>query len=276
MDQPDMTPEHDLLDEEYPLSNEAIAFYRENGFVKLRNVLSPESLSFFEEAVSDLVTQLNSMITPLEERDTYDRAFLQVTNLWRHGSIVRQLVFSRRLAGIAARLMGTKGTRLYHDQALFKEPSGGFTPWHADQYYWPLATADTTTVWIPFQETPLDMGPLEFAAGSHRLAEGRDIGISDESEQTIEHLIGSGSYERFVESYDLGEASFHAGWLFHRAGPNLSSRMRKVMTVIYMDSAMTLKPAENANQLADRDAWCPDAVIGEVIDTPLNPILFTS
>ena len=39
---------------------------------------------------------------------------------------------------IATELMQTDGARLYHDQALFKEAGGGITPWHADQYYWPL------------------------------------------------------------------------------------------------------------------------------------------
>lgn len=43
------------------------------------------------------------------------------------------------------------------------ETGGGVTPWHADQYYWPLATDRSVTVWVPLQETPLPMGPLSFA-----------------------------------------------------------------------------------------------------------------
>lgn len=95
----------------------------------------------------------------MEERDTYSRAFLQVMNLWRADDTVRALVFSKRLAAIACQLMEVDGVRIYHDQALYKEPSGGFTPWHADQYYWPLATDKTITAWIPLQATPLSMGP---------------------------------------------------------------------------------------------------------------------
>ena len=62
--------------------------------------------------------------------------------------------------------MEVEGVRLYHDQALFKEAEGGITPWHADQYYWPLSTSKTITYWIPLQAIPLEMGPLEFSAGS--------------------------------------------------------------------------------------------------------------
>jgi hypothetical protein len=50
--------------------------------------------------------------------------------------------------------------------------------------------------------------------------------------------------------------------------------MRKVMTMIYMDSNMTLKQPENSNQQADWDAWCPGAVIGKVIATAVNPIIY--
>ena len=50
----------------------------------------------------------------LEERNTYNKAFLQLTNLWAKDENIRQLVFSRRLARIAAELMGVEGVRLYH------------------------------------------------------------------------------------------------------------------------------------------------------------------
>ena len=67
---------------------------------------------------------------------------------------------------------------------------------------------------------------------------------------------------------------FHSGWLFHRAGPNKSDEMRKVMTIIYMDSAMKLKRPENENQVNDWHRWCPGAEAGEVIDSPINPIVY--
>ena len=46
------------------------------------------------------------------------------------------------------------------------------------------------------------------------------------------------------------------------------------MTVIYMDAAMRLCEPRNDNQRADRATWCPGAVVGERIETPLNPVLF--
>jgi ectoine hydroxylase-related dioxygenase (phytanoyl-CoA dioxygenase family) len=128
---------------------------------------------------------MNKEVKNLEDRDTYGKAFLQLFNLWRENQNIKELVFSKRLARIATQLMQVEGVRLYHDQALYKESGGGITPWHADQYYWPLETDKTVTAWIPLQATPLEMGPLEFSAGSHRIVEGRELAIGDESERLM-------------------------------------------------------------------------------------------
>lgn len=262
------------LNTPYSLTKEQIDFYQENRFIKLKQVFDQPTISYFNEVITRRVEQMNMQTTPLESRSTYGKAFLQLFNLWREDDLVKELVFSKRLAKIATDLMQTSGARLYHDQALFKEGGGGITPWHADQYYWPLDTDKTITAWIPLQATPLELGPLEFSAGSHRIVEGRNLEISDESEQQIEQKLRVTDFKHVIEAFDVGEISFHSGWVFHRAGANSTSQMRKVMTIIYMDRDMRLKSPENQNQINDWDTWCPGAIIGEVIDSPINPILY--
>ena len=51
--------------------------------------------------------------------------------------------------------------------------------------------------------------------------------------------------------------------------------MRKVMTAIFMDKDMLLKDPEYKNQVNDWNTWCPGATLGAVIDTALNPVLFS-
>lgn len=149
------------IDEPFQVSEEAIAFYQKNKFIKLKNVFNAETLAYYGEAISKKVAEINTQDKPLEQRDTYGKAFLQIFNLWREDETCKEFVLSKRLGHIATQLLQTKGVRLYHDQALFKEARGGITPWHADQYYWPLASDKTITVWIPLQEVPLEMGPCQ-------------------------------------------------------------------------------------------------------------------
>jgi ectoine hydroxylase-related dioxygenase (phytanoyl-CoA dioxygenase family) len=264
-----------FLREPYSLSQEQIDFYDQNRYIKLKQVLNSETLQFFNKAITSRVNQMNTVNVSLEERSTYGKAFLQLFNLWREDSIVKELICSKRLAKIAADLMQTEGVRLYHDQALFKEGGGGITPWHADQYYWPLQTDKTITAWIPLQATPLQMGPLEFSAGSHRVVEGRELEIGDESETTMQQKLRVTDFKHVIEPFDAGEISFHSGWIFHRAGANITDQMRKVMTIIYMDKNMRLKNPENKNQVNDWNTWCPGAAIGEIINSPLNPVVFS-
>jgi len=56
----------------------------------------------------------------------------------------------------------------------------------------------------------------------------------------------------------------------------LTDRPREVMTVIYMDEDMRLAEPRNENQKADWEGWCPGAQVGELIRTPINPVLWSS
>ena len=265
----------DLLNQPYEdLTQDQIELFKKNRFIKLKNVFSSILIEHFNEDISKVVDKLNTQKNPLENRDTYGKAFLQIFNLWRESEAVKSFCFSKRLAKIASDLMEVNGVRMYHDQALFKEANGGITPWHADQYYWPLESDKTITAWIPLQATPLEMWPLEFSAGSHQIAEGRDMEISDESEAFMDKKLRISNFKIFVEPFDIGEVSFHSGWVFHRAGANLTDMTRKVMTIIYIDKNMRLKNPENKGQQNDWKTWCPGASVGSVIDTPLNPIIY--
>jgi ectoine hydroxylase-related dioxygenase (phytanoyl-CoA dioxygenase family) len=262
------------LERPYKLSDDQIQAFQTNGYIKLKQVLTPEVLAHFGDEITNQVIRLNTLKKPMHLRSTYEKAFLQITNLWRQSEIVKQFVFSRRLARIAAELMGVRGVRLYHDQALYKEPSGGFTPWHADQYYWPLESHTTCTVWIPLQETPIEMGPLAFAIGSQTFEFGRDLVISDESEEKLQAALKEANFGLDEAPFDLGEVSYHYGWTYHRAGPNTSDRPRKVMTIIYMeDGNRVIQPKHKAHE-ADLRTWMPGTKVGEPAETELNPLLY--
>ncbi|WP_339333112.1 MULTISPECIES: phytanoyl-CoA dioxygenase family protein [unclassified Croceitalea] len=262
-----------LLKEPYQLNKAQVEFYEKNAYIKLKEVLTPDIIKHFNTVISEKVAELNNVEVPIDKRDTYGKAFLQLFNLWEKDETIKQLVFSKRLAKLATDLMQINGVRIYHDQALFKEAGGGITPWHADQYYWPLSSDKAITAWIPLQETPLEMGPLEFSEGSQEIITGRELSISDESEEKIRKNLKINNFNHVIEPFDIGEVSFHSGWIFHRAGANTTKKNRNVMTIIYMDKDMKLKKPENDGQLNDWETWCPGAKIGEVIDSRLNPIL---
>lgn len=270
-----MTAQLDL-DTSYPITSDQVQQFDQQGFIRLGGVLSPDEIAQYKDEISSKVFELNTMHLPLEERSTYHKAFLQVTNLRKESELVDQFVRSRRLAQIAAELLQVDAVRIYHDQALYKEPSGGVTPWHADQYYWPLSSDRTVTIWIPLQDTPLEMGPLEFAVGSHTFDYGRDLNIGDESERRIQTAVEAEGFPVDREPYQLGDVSYHLGWTFHHASPNESTAPRRVMTIIYADADIRPVAAKNKGQQDSLDITMAGVGLGEVLDTPDHPIVYSS
>jgi ectoine hydroxylase-related dioxygenase (phytanoyl-CoA dioxygenase family) len=262
------------IDSPYAITPDQLAAFERDGFIKLKHVLSPAALAHYGAEITRLTIELNTQNKPLQERSTYDRAFLQVMNLWEHSAVVREFVLGRRLGRIAAELLQVQGVRIYHDQSLYKEPGGGITPAHADQYYWPLASDRTITAWIPLQAVPAEMGPLGFYARSQSVQFGRDLGISDESEEKISANMARHGFAFDVGPFELGEVSFHLGWTFHKAGANISERPRSVMTVIYMDAQMRLAQALSPAQEGDRAMWCAGTAPGEPISSSKNPVVY--
>lgn len=258
----------------YALTPDQIAQFRRDGFIKLKNVLSPATLEYYGRVITEQVFRLNTLTKPMHERNTYEKAFLQITNIWTKDAIVKEFAFSKRLARLAAELMGVQGVRMYHDQALYKEATGGKTPWHADQFYWPVDTDNTCTAWVPLQATPMEMGPLAFSAGSQRFNFGRDLEISDDSEEKINRAVLENKLPQVDTPFDLGEVSFHYGWTFHRAGPNVSNTARRVMTIIYIEDGCRVIPPKHKYHEADLATWFPGLKPGDAAASPLNPRLY--
>jgi len=69
------------IDAPYRLSEEKIRFYRENGFVRLKNVFSAETIAAYGPRITEKVKALNTLDLPMEQRTTYQKAFLQVMNI---------------------------------------------------------------------------------------------------------------------------------------------------------------------------------------------------
>jgi len=268
------TPDLDLRDT-YPVSARDMDLFQRNGHVLLRGLASVSEIGYFRPHIREACRIHNPEKRRLEDRDTYGKAFLQTMNLWRTDDEIRKFVFARRFAQTAADLLGVRNVRLYHDQALFKEPRGGLTPWHQDMYYWPLDTDRTITMWMPLVDITRETGMLTFAEGSHRKGLVESLEISDVSEELYEKYVNKNGFPVVSAGFmKAGDATFHSGLTIHCAPANSSDEtMREVMTVIYFaDGARVTKPA-NEHQEADRVTWLGSRLPGELAASELNPVL---
>jgi ectoine hydroxylase-related dioxygenase (phytanoyl-CoA dioxygenase family) len=263
-----------ILDKEYALTEDMVKAYQKNGHVLCKGLASKDEVAFYRDAILDGVKAQNTETRKMEERDTYGKAFLQIFNLWRRNEILRKFVLAKRFGHVAARLMGVERVRLYHDQALFKEPGGGHTPWHQDQYYWPLDTNNTITMWMPLVDITSDMGIMKFASGTHKLGAITSKEISDDSEDFFNEFVDKNKYDiTGANALNAGDATFHAGWTLHNAPGNKSKTMREVMTIIYFaDNTKVLKP-EYEHRKKDHEVWLMSIPPGQLANSELNPVI---
>jgi ectoine hydroxylase-related dioxygenase (phytanoyl-CoA dioxygenase family) len=249
--------------------------FRTKGHTVLRGLASADEVEAFRPAIEATAARMTIESRPVEERDTYGKAFLQTGNLWREDDIVRRFVFAPRFAATAAELLGVDGVRLFHDQALIKEAGGGPTPWHQDQFYWPLPDGQTVTMWMPLVDVPDVVGSMTFGSGTHRLGSLCDRSISDASEAALqEYVNGADTVLDTHGALRAGDATFHAGWTLHRADGNSTDRNRPVMTVIYVADGAVVEEPRNPFQEFDRIVWLGDRKPGERVDSDLNPLLY--
>jgi ectoine hydroxylase-related dioxygenase (phytanoyl-CoA dioxygenase family) len=262
------------LDDPVELEPGVAAGFESDGHALVRGLASPEEAAAYLPLIEKAALETAWNKDLAEKGDAYSQAFLQSFNLWRVDPDIARFVLSKRFAGVAAALLGVERVRLYHDQALCKGPGGSRTPWHQDQYYWPLDTDRTITMWMPLVDIPPEVGSMTFATGSHRLGDLRGGSIGTDSDRDLASLID----ERGIPTHTYGalragDATFHGGWTVHSAGRNPSDRLRTVMTVIYVADGTRILEELTEAQDVDRRAWLGDRPPGALVDHELNPVI---
>jgi ectoine hydroxylase-related dioxygenase (phytanoyl-CoA dioxygenase family) len=222
----------------------------------------------FGRAVDEGVTLRSRHDTRhLADKSRYEQSFIQCQNLWEDCPDVRPLTFHPAVTGAAARLLGGDAIRIWHDQALYKEPGGRETDPHQDQPYWPIAETLTITAWIPFDGSTLDSGGMGYLPGSHQLGIRKFFNIfTGPSEDSLAMDALQGLDPIFVE-VPPGAVAFHHGLTFHLARPNVTNRTRRVHTAIYFGDG-SVRGSEHKHPSVDRG----HIGVGDVIDSNDTPI----
>lgn len=263
------------LDSLYPVTDGMAEEYQRDGYILLRDVCPSMELAPYRDAIKETCLGNAGELKPIGERDTFGKAFIQVGNIWQKDERAARFTLAKRFGQIAADLMGVDGVRLYHDQALFKEPGGGNTPWHQDQFYWPLDGVKTITMWMPLVYVPAEMMAMKFAAGSHVDGPLTMKEISDDSEKIFEqHIVKNKLKMHQVQEMAAGDATFHDGWVLHGAPENRTDRMREVMTIIYFEDGGVISEPDSKYREADLAAWFPGQKPGEPASSELNPVVW--
>ena len=250
------------------LDDAEVAAFERDGFVVVPDLLTSEELDHYGRVVTEAVAARTAAdTTPLAQKSRYQQSFVQCMNLWEDHPQVAPLTFHPRVGQAAAELLGVPAVRLWHDQALFKQPGGRPTDAHQDHPYWPIQETASVTAWVPFEGSTLASGAMAYLPGSHTIGLRRFVNIFfGDPEDLLAHPEVAGIEPVLVE-VPKGSVAFHHGLTVHLANPNTTDRPRAVHTMIYVPDGST-RGYPYPHFSVDRSA----IEVGQPIDGDATPI----
>ena len=261
-------PLKDFLESALPISAERVNYYYEFGFVKIENVIGKDFLPEVRKIIqASVLLRKGKDERELKDKSQYEQSLLQCGFLSWDFPAVKDFVFAKRFAGIVRDLMKVDHVRLWHDQALFKEPGGRITDAHQDCSYWPIAEPQfTATMWLALTDVPVEKGCLYFYPQTNdpNLKEYVDIFKNPHQPNILTNK------EKIFVPLKAGDATFHSGLTFHGAGNNQTNEMREAMTIIYIKDGVTFDASDERNKT---HTSCVGLNNGEIINTKFTPVL---
>ena len=145
--------------------------YRSDGAVLIPGLLK-DRVASLEQAVAENMANPSPFERSYKPTDGSAMFFQDYCN-WQRIAGFREAMFQSPMAEAAARLMGSKTARVFHEHVLVKEPGNSMkTPWHQDQPYYLVEGRQSVSFWVPLDPVPRSIA-IEYVAGSHTW--GRDF-----------------------------------------------------------------------------------------------------
>lgn len=249
------------------ITQDQIESYQNNGYVVIEDFLTVEELEHWRECVDEAVEKRanHRFANSDEEEDPdsyYTSVFIQRVNLWQDNEKMRDLMLDARLGKMATELSGVEGIRIWHDQALIKQPWGNPTGWHLDNPYWSFSSHNAISMWVALDDATLENGCLYFVPGTHKTATFDNTGIGQNIGDLFRVYPQWAAMESVSAPMKAGSCSFHNGLLAHGAGANMTPGFRRAMTCAYMPDGSTFNGIKNVLS----DEYVARLTVGDVID----------
>jgi phytanoyl-CoA hydroxylase len=159
-----------------------IAFYREHGYLIVRQAFTPGETAAALQGLVDLIMgkrpDFTGVLFEAAAKDilptlSADQRQDAVRKLWYFVNFderLKALSHHPKLLAVVQQLIGGRTPFMFQDMALVKPPRlGREKPWHQDHAYfdYPLGTP-VVGVWIALDEATVENGCMQFLPGRHR------------------------------------------------------------------------------------------------------------
>jgi ectoine hydroxylase-related dioxygenase (phytanoyl-CoA dioxygenase family) len=235
-----------------------VAFYRENGYLLVENVLDRSTRARMKEVIAELVAKAKGVA---QHNDVYDLEPSHTPEAPRVRRIKKphlvnpifwDFAKSSTLLEVVTKLLGPN-VRLHGSKLNMKDPKyGSPVEWHQDWAFYPHTNDDLLAIGVMLDDVELENGPLLVLPGTHKgpvydhHAEGRFCGAIDPVAVKL-------PYDQAVAvTGKAGSASFHHVRLVHGSAQNTSDRPRQLL--LYECGAADAWPLVNFTTFEEYDS----------------------
>jgi len=239
------------------LSTSDVAFYREQGYLVVPDVLDASTLSSIRAEMARILDRARHVTTHTDMYDLEpghradDPRVRRVKTPHRFFPVFQRLMRHPRLVAILQDLLGP-AVRLHGSKINLKSPRyGSPVEWHQDWAFYPHTNDDLLAVGVMLDDCTSDNGPLLVVPGSHRgpifdhHADGCFCGAIDPA------VIPDEIARAVPLTGPAGSMSFHHVRLLHGSAQNVSSLPRTLL--LYEYGAADAWPLMGVSDLADFD-----------------------
>lgn len=157
------------------LSDEQLAFYREDGYVLVRGLLKKREAAMYRQETHDLIARLSAIrnvdATWGSAKDIAGAAATQLLHchdVQFQSAAFARLIVDERLTSAAASIIGPN-VQLHHTKAFIKPPEKGSPfPMHQDAPFFPHDNHSMIAVILHFDDAPVKKGCVRVVPGSHK------------------------------------------------------------------------------------------------------------
>ncbi len=236
----------DSLDDVGP---EQLAFYRQHGYLVVRNAFSAGEIRNAIDGLVHLIlggnpgfrgvwfeAKANAILPTLPAEERQD-AVRKLAYFVEHEPRLKAISHHARLLEVVARLLGGHAPEMFQDMALIKPPRlGREKPWHQDHAYFDYALGTPIVgLWIALDEATVENGCMQLLPGRHKEGpiihfQRRDWQICDDK------VMGTRSV---AVPLPPGGVLFFDGLLPHGTPHNSSAKRRRALQFHYAPAGIT-------------------------------------
>jgi ectoine hydroxylase-related dioxygenase (phytanoyl-CoA dioxygenase family) len=261
----------------YRLSDDQVAFYKENGYLPGIKMLDDAQIDVLRDELSAIIDPAhpgNALFYQFYANESADKdaVLFHALGAWRITNGFHDILWNPAFVMAASQLLDDKPVRFWHDQ-LFCKPAkhGGVVAWHQDYSYWTRTIPmQHLTCWVGLDDATVDNGCLYYVPGSHNWGLLDKPELAGDMEGLLQMLNEEqkAAFKPIPVELKKGYASFHHPLMVHGSYANRSPVARRAFVLnVFADGTVSNADTE----------LLPNSMVipkGSKMDGQFYPLLF--